>query len=615
MRTDTKDIIYDGMSVVSGGMDGGRLPELIGREKVAFACNVTFRGGYATSRPTLIRRTLNFPDDGTQTDFEGYRFQGAGTFEPFQGGESLMAMIGGSLFELKLQGDSFNVTDLSTQFQVFHRPDLPQSWFVQAEDFVRVNNGQELPMIYDGRVLRFASKAAPPAGEMGPGCQQEFANGRIWQATTDQRSFVAGDLSGSSSGTPTYLFRDAVLHSNSNKALTTGATFGVPVTSGKITALRSIANLDTSLGQGPMQVGTERAMFSVNAPFDSTTWLDLAYPIQTVSLLGAGPAGQDSVVMVNGDLWFRTTDGDIRSFQVARRDFGDWAPTVMSSEVDSIINGDDLTLLDRSSGVWFDNRRLETTLPQLKEPHGIVWRGLVVLDFFTVSGITGKSNPVWDGLWTGLQILKIIRLRDRCFLFTSHPTLNRVEVYELLTDGESDNDGTNEVPVVSWIETSAFSFTQNSQADPTGAANRVELFNGDLWRDSLAGSVNWDIKFRPDSNPNWIDWVNWTESAKVEHCPGDSTCMSLTNLKQQYRPRISLPMVTSVCNTPQVGMPVNLGSRFQARIQWTGHARLVQLRLAARHVREDTGGCPVSEAADSIGVAVCDTSVFNYSIE
>src|SRR5690242_8060447 len=101
------------MSVVSGGMDGGRLPELIGREKVAFACNVTFRGGYATSRPTLIRRTLTFPDDGTQSDFEGYRFQGAGTFEPFQGGESLMAMIGGSLFELKLNGDSFSVTDLS----------------------------------------------------------------------------------------------------------------------------------------------------------------------------------------------------------------------------------------------------------------------------------------------------------------------------------------------------------------------------------------------------------------------------------------------------------------------------------------------------------------------
>jgi len=43
------------------------------------------------------------------------------------------------------------------------------------------------------------------------------------------------------------------------------------------------AQTDTSLGEGSILVGTPSVIFSLNLPFDRTTWKNTTNPLQTAS--------------------------------------------------------------------------------------------------------------------------------------------------------------------------------------------------------------------------------------------------------------------------------------------------------------------------------------------
>src|SRR5689334_992087 len=81
-------------------MDSSRSPNSIGREKVAFARNVTFRNGFPATRPGWSKRPITFEDVDTQTDFETGYFQGAHSFEPHSGGNNLIVSVGGRIFKI-----------------------------------------------------------------------------------------------------------------------------------------------------------------------------------------------------------------------------------------------------------------------------------------------------------------------------------------------------------------------------------------------------------------------------------------------------------------------------------------------------------------------------------
>ena len=50
-----KGRIVDGITSIEGGMDSGRSPSVINKNQCAYAGNVSFRGGYAKTRPTFRR--------------------------------------------------------------------------------------------------------------------------------------------------------------------------------------------------------------------------------------------------------------------------------------------------------------------------------------------------------------------------------------------------------------------------------------------------------------------------------------------------------------------------------------------------------------------------------
>lgn len=584
----------DGFVILDGGMDSGRAPNAIGKNQLAFLLNGTMRGGFPMCRPGYKKRLLSFPDqegieDATlKARFEDGLFQGAGYFRAPNGTNQVVTQIGGRLFSIRL--DDFKVLEVTP-------PDLSsavllKAWMYQAEDWLIVQNAQDRPIIYNGAVARRASDDEVPCGTAGT-----YAMGRIWQSRPWGKAFTAGDLVYSSSGTPQHGYRDAVLKFTENELIAGGGSFGVPADAGLIRAIRPLANIDTSLGQGPVQVLCERCIFSVNAPFDRTVWANLNYPIQTVSALQHG-AVSDAVDSVNSDLWYRSDDG-FRSFILSRREIREWANTPDSFEMDRVLKFDDPRLKEFSSSCLFDNRWLITVSPAIKFGHGIIHRGLVALDFSPVSLLGSSTQPHYDGLWTGLNILKILCADDRCFAFVLNAS-DKVELWEITKDERFDN-GANRI--VWGFETRRMDFQNPFELK--------ELQTGNSFHDRLAGTVDFDLDYRPDAGEDWLNWDNWQYCANYRDCEAEE-CKTFIPQREQYRPKKGFVQPQEGCDTNSTKSN-RLGYEFQAKLTVTGFARIQRLALNALWQEESpVGECTPTTAACADSKA-CATNDFSYS--
>lgn len=307
----------------------------------------------------------------------------------------------------------------------------------QAENYSIILGGQNKTIIYDGANSRQAR-----VNELPPSVYGLYAWGRIWLTLNDLRTFIAGDIVYGPSGTAQNGFRDAILKVTENDFLNEGGVFGVPNNAGPITSMFALATQDTSLGIGPILIGTTNSIISCNAPVDRTTWKNLTYPIQTISLLDEGPKGPWAVSSVNGDAWYRGLSA-VRSFIVARRDMNMWGNTPVSREVSAILDKDSKDLLRHAKTMYFDNRLFCTAAPYFTSS-GISHRGLVVVNFDMVSDLRQKSPAAWEGVFSGLQFLQVIKARingtERGFAFASNGS--SVELWEFQTSGYYDQNTT-----------------------------------------------------------------------------------------------------------------------------------------------------------------------------
>lgn len=481
---------------------------------------------------------------------------------------------------------------------VFYDPNpsnREQAWEVQAEKWWILRDGISVPFIYNGASSRRANSNSPvPQKEIGPGRMMAYGMGRIWGALTDDRSFRAGDLVFGSSGTAAEQKRDAVLHETENAFLNGGGDFTTPMSSGEIVAMRFVATLDSSLGQGPLQVLTPNTIFSVNSPLDRTVWAALENPIQTISLISYGGLSHYSSILVNGDMMYRGLDG-IRSLILARREFATWGNTPISREMNRVIQKDDQSLLRFSSAVVFANRLMMTASP-LRTSHGIIHRGWIVLDFDLLSSMGQKAAPVYAGIWIGLNILQILKGEfekvERCYAFALNYE-QEIELYEITKDDRFDHQTQYgpDVPI-SWIfETAAFRF-QTSHFPETRVLKRLN--NLELELAEVTGTVQFKAYWRPDNYPCWIPWKEWTICAEYKECDLDpiTGCLTPRNYKPQFRPRIDLGQPPNTCDEI-TGRLLRDGYTFQIRMEISGYCEIRNLQVVAEERMETQFGKPV----------------------
>jgi hypothetical protein len=405
-----------------------------------------------------------------------------------------------------------------------------------------------------------------PIGRMGV-----YGLGRNWMSLIDGISFTASDLVGESSGSSAYNFRDAVLKVTKNGALFNGKPFRVPNAGETIQGMSFIAQLDVALGQGPLQVFTDGNVFACQAPVDSNTWANLTTPILAESLKGSGGISHESLVNSNADIFFRSPDGALRSFKIARLDYDKWGNTPISHEMERVIRQENVSLANRCSGVEFNNRLLQVCHP-IQGEQGVYHQGVMVINFDSISSLAGKSPSIYDGLWTGLQIFRIIKGKffgiDRCFAFCFNSVDSKIELWEFLPDNAVFYDETD-VPVI-WGLESADMFRGRNQ-------ELIEVFkgleDGELSVDDVRGEVEISVFYKPDQYPGWVLWQNWTVKND----------MLQPNSQPGYFPRMGLGKPKDTNKNDLTQTPTRFGYTFQLRIVIQGHCRFLGARFAASY--------------------------------
>jgi hypothetical protein len=403
-----------------------------------------------------------------------------------------------------------------------------------------------------------------PVGRMGA-----YGMGRNWISLPDGKSFLGGDIVGSSTGTAQFNFRDAVLNVASNPFLAAGQTFTVPGQNQTINAMCFATTLDVSLGQGPLEVYTANTVFSCMSPVDNFTWTTITNPILTESLIGAGGLGQNSTIAASGDTISRSLDG-IRSLILARRDFDTWGNVPISEEMLRVLPDDAAALLQYSSALVFDNRMLMTCIPTTGD-RGVYHQGLIALNFSPVSSLRGKQPSIYDGLWTGLNILQLVKGLflgvERAFAFTFNQTTKKIELWEILPTSKTNHFDNDTIPITWSFESASLM----RQVKGKGEFELCRLIDGEIYVSDVIGTVNFQVFYRPDYDDCWHKWHEFSVCAKNTE-PGAPL---------QYRPRLGLgtPDITQ-CD-PTTNKPFAIGRFFEVRVQVSGHCVIKGMLIKA----------------------------------
>lgn len=563
---------------------------------------------YTISVIDPVHNTCSLTETSTDTGAVG-----ASTLFPvIPSGSVILAVVASGADVLAIIPFGATITDASgnTFFEYEVNPDFyDMVYMFPAENYIIILAGEQSPIFFDGSSSRRASQTELPAGSFGV-----YFNGRIWLAHPDRHSFVAGDIVYGPSGTASNGYRDAILKMTENTFLAGGGQFAVPFNSGPITAMIPQAQVDTSLGVGPLLIGTTNGMFSVNAPADRTVWQNLTYPIQTFSLFDYGPLGPRNTDSINTDIWYRSIDG-IRSFLVARRNSRQPFNVPVSREVSPLLQDDDNVLLIYGSSMLLDNRRYSTVNPRRTDT-GITHDGLAVINFDAMSTLRNQLPPAWEGLTTGLGIYQVakgtINGNELGFAFVNNEGV--FELWQFNPDGYYDqytdldlSPQITRVPIQSALETRAMNFGDTTQLK--------KLHTCELYLDDIVDNVSITIKYRPDQYPNWTTWQTLALCADKTQCqqaPIAGVCNIWKPNAKGYAARILIPSPDdSVCNEMN-GQPMIFGYEFQFRIEVTGHLRIRGFKPHASLQSDNVEGeCPTEPVCSAVAQCVGNNYTFD----
>lgn len=427
-----------------------------------------------------------------------------------------------------------------------------------------------------------------PAGRMG-----QYGMGCNCCSLVDGVSYIIGDVVGAGSGTIATNYRDAVLKVTQNDFLFGGGSFRIPGTGEIISSVHFPPQLDTSLGQGPLEIGTQFSFFSNIVPgTNPATWPTLTSPIQTQSLKDKGPLSHWSTVMINSDTFFRSTDG-ISTLVMARRSFQGWGNKPSSNEMQRPLNDDDQSLLPYSSAVSFDNRLIHTTNPHLLNATTL-HSGFVTLNFDLTSSLRQTLPPSWEALWTGLNVLQAVSGRingsNRSFAFSFNKTTSQIELYELLPENSTSYQD-NDITPITW----AFETPVIFGRDVKHYSEFIQLRDAEIYVSDIIGPVTIKVYWRPDFYPCWTLWntVNLCQSSDA------------ANSKAGYRMRVGLGQPASTAFEAGNNRPLRMGYFFQLRVVITGSCTWKGMRVAAISAPQPSFA-PINPVNKSCQIIDCD---------
>lgn len=575
-------------------------PNGLKRTQLAWSDNATVRGGGIHQRPGWIM-TGTVPTVG--------RYQGSELYKPDNADPYFITVIEGHVWRIA-PDDPASAVDLSALFNSlrspaniaagvdFINPVTERCFFCQAEMFMVIQAGDEagpvlpgrtdtfghyLPLFWDGTNL-FRSKgitdpnatnASPPhTNEIPPGTAMAYYMGRLWYA--QGRNYSAGDIVGGPTGTLAYDFRDSVVCVQENPLCVGGDGFTVPTGAGNIRGIAYAANINTQLGQGQLYIGTREQIYSLTVPVTRTDWVGADnnnQPLQTVALATNGWVSDRSIVEVNGDLFFQSLEPSIRSLTAAVRNFQQWGNVPISNNESRIMQFVDRALLRFSSGVYFDNRLLQTSLPFIC-PVGTAHKAIIPLNFDVISTLQQTLPPCWEGMWEGIDVLELCQGdfggRSRAFAFAWSDATQTIQLWEITDYARFDRSPNGDNRVVRYFETPAFTWGNEFALK--------KLIGAEIWYDALFGTAILKIEYRPDGYVCWYPWHEW--ECCTEGSGNFDVHYPLGNNRESYRQTQTIPHPPRDC-AKVMARPSYIGYQFQVRLTIKGYLRVRGLLLHA----------------------------------
>lgn len=435
----------------------------------------------------------------------------------------------------------------------------------QVGDYVSItghDNGEFAPSgTYVVQARLNYNTATPPAFQNAPAgaTSKHFTIHYLTEAGIEILRGTGGQASLFKSGTQA----DALRFSETT-FINEGGSLRVPSEIGKITNLTFVPLQDVSTGQGELVVfgNSGATSFAVSAPRNQ--WKELE-GFQRLLFSEIGSLS-DSTISVNGDIYFRSLQGNgLRTYRNARAEFGGFGMTPTSSELDSVFLAEDTSKLSTVSFIHFDDRLLFTCRPKTEQNY-TTFRGIAALDFRPVSSNSAKTNAVYDGVWSGLKVVNLLKTEqggvERAFALCKH---DKFELWEITKNQTTDTKINSSKRITSLILTKAFDFES--------PWSEKRLLHGDLWFSNIKDTFDALLWFRPDNNPNWQLWGQW--QLCFNNLPGYSS-----------RLRSSPPSYDSNQFTNKL---VGRGYDFKMRIQWEGSAQIEKALFHSHKLVEAMG--------------------------
>lgn len=595
--------LIDGALDFSGGVNSlavttiqsERNPNGLKRNELAWLVNGTVRDGGISPR-------AGYTYLGTIHDPSGL-YQGTVQYQPTDANPYFLVCISGRTYQV-LPDNVAGKVDLTAKFPGTAMPvNQPYFYFPwsQPEMFTLIQAGDflTLPLIWDGKILRrskgITNNAVPASltgangvNEIPAAGAMDYFMGRLWYA--QGRQFGAGDIvQNHFSGTIAYGYRDSVLNITENPLVINGDDFTVPDGAGNVRALAHSIQINATNSQGTIYPFARRAIYAQLVPITRTLWVAAGTntgPQQTIAQLSNGSVNDRSIVAINGDLYYQTYQPGISSLVLASRYFDQPGNIDLAAAENRILQFVDRSLLSYATGTYYDNRLLESSLPE-QLPQGVVHKAVIPLDFLPVSTFGSTFQPAWEGHHEGLQILQMFTGDfgfERSFAITvsaiDTPAAPKgsIQLYEVIADQQTDINPNGESRIQWQMEFPAFTFT--------GEFDMKKLVGGELWVDRVRGEVVFNLEYRPDGEACWQPWVEWKICSAKNSCEDviNPVCYPLTEYGEGYQVPMNFPVPPQTC-ARQVGRPANLGFQFQPRLTIRGFCRVRGLQLYAEPVK------------------------------
>jgi hypothetical protein len=535
------------------GVSSAVVPELLPNNQVAWGMNIDVRGGKPATRPNIAARLVLPPGL-----IQGCEYFGV------QGG-MLVASIAGRMWRIRINGRSFSYEEIPLDFQ--NSATVKQVWMTQTIETLVIQDGQSDPILYNGSTAPRAGPTQVPRGR-----QMGYGNGRLWVAV-DANNVLAGDIRTGAAGSELY-FTEATYLQGGGKlffgSAITGMAF-IPVTG--------------QSDYGALLVYGARETNAIRADITSRDDWGKIPGFVTAILRSVGAASQWSVFAVNQDLYWRDSNGGIRSIRNALADEAGPGSAPISREVSRLTDYDSQQLLPFCSGVYFDNRMLMTSSPFLMPNGGIGWKNIIPLDFAPLSTMGGKTQPAYDGKWNGINFVKLVsgqfRGKHRAFaLSTDDNGIN--ELWEFGTGSRADGiidctDGTGEIvlmenPITCLIEYPRRNFGESKR--------RKRLDRCDVWLSDVSGELDLTVYWRSDNSQKWIQWDQAPSTCAQTTDPATESPHVWKNLQPQERPQFKTFTIPDGIDEV-IKYSAHVGFEFQIRLVWTGRCRIHRMMLHA----------------------------------